>query len=108
MPVENRWYEFNRDNILTLEAGMLGIYKIGDINKIPVYIGSSTSPQTNIRGRLSSHLRNKRCPKGKYFQYTLADRFEDPKQMEAKAIFSHARKYKKLPIYIKAFPLYKP
>jgi hypothetical protein len=104
MPVENRWYEFTREKVLTLSAGLTGTYEIGDANKVPVYIGSSTSSQTSIRGRLLSHLNNKRCPKGKYFRCTLAGAFEDPKQMEVKAVFAHFRKYRKLPIYIKAYP----
>jgi len=107
MPVENRWYEFTRDNISVLKDGLVGIYMIGDINRVPVYIGSSTSARTSIKGRLLAHLRNRRCPKGKYFLCTLAGNFDDPKQMEVKAILSHVRKYKKLPIYIKAYPYLK-
>lgn len=104
MPVENRWYEFTRENILKISDGRIGIYMIGDANKIPVYIGSSTSERLSIKGRLLSHLRNKRCPKGKYFRCTLAGTFDDPQQMEVKAVLSHVRKYRKLPIYIKAYP----
>jgi hypothetical protein len=108
MPEENTWYAFTKENISTLKDDNIGIYMIGDINKVPVYIGSSTSARTSIKGRLMSHLRNKRCPKGKYFLCTLARGSEDPEQLEAQAVFSHVRKYRKLPIYVKALPrLYK-
>jgi len=72
MPEENTWYAFTKENISALKDDNIGIYVIGDINKVPVYIGSSTSARTSIKGRLLSHLRNKRCPKGKYFLCTLA------------------------------------
>ena len=108
MPEENTWYAFTKENISALKDDNIGIYMIGDINKVPVYIGSSTSARTSIKGRLMSHLRNKRCPKGKYFLCTLAHGLEDPEQLEAQAVFRHVRKYRKLPIYVKAFPrLYK-
>jgi len=102
MPVENRWYEFNSKQVLALPHDMLGIYFLADKSKVSVYIGSSE--KSSIRSRLISHLRNNRCPKAKYFKYTLSRIFDNPKQMEAQAIFKHARKYKRLPIYIKAFP----
>jgi hypothetical protein len=105
MPVQNRWYVFTREKVLTLSTGLIGIYEIGDVKKVPVYIGSSTSTQTSIRGRLLSHLNNKRCPKGRYFRCTLAGIIDDPKQMETIAILRHIRKYKKWPIYVKAYPI---
>jgi hypothetical protein len=108
MPEENTWYAFTKENVSALKDDNIGIYMIGDINKVPVYIGSSTSARTSIKGRLLSHLRNKRCPKGKYFLCTLARFGEDPEQLEAQAILRHVRKYRKLPIYVKAYPrLYK-
>lgn len=102
MPVEGRWYEFTRDKVTELSKGMLGIYFLSDKKKIPVYIGSSA--RSSIRGRLMEHLRENRCPKAKYFKYTIAGAFDSPKQMERHAIESHVRKYKNFPIYIKAYP----
>jgi hypothetical protein len=102
MPVEKRWYEFSRENVLEMPKDMLGIYFLGDKDKTPVYIGSSK--RSDIRARLMAHLRNKRCPKAKYFKYEVAGTFDEPTQMESRAILLHVRKYKKFPIYIKAYP----
>jgi hypothetical protein len=104
MPVEGRWYEFTREKILALESDLVGIYTISDNDKIPVYIGSSR--ESNIRGRLLSHLSKNECCKinGRYFKYSLAGDSEDAEQMEAKAVFAHMRKHNKRPICLKRFP----
>lgn len=106
MPVERRWYKFTLDSVKALPNGMLGIYFLGDTKRVPVYIGSSV--RSNIRGRLMAHLRDNlrynKYPKAKRFKYKLAGMFDEPKQMEKEAINDHARKYKKLPIYIRAYP----
>ncbi|MGA9047504.1 MAG: hypothetical protein WB588_00720 [Dehalococcoidia bacterium] len=104
MPVERRWYEFTREKVLDVDRGMAGIYWIGDIDKKPVYIGSSDK---SVRGRLLAHIRNKRCPKGKLFRYIELDEYADTKQVEAGAVWRHVRKYRKLPLYIKSYPYFK-
>ncbi|MBM3141549.1 MAG: hypothetical protein FJ005_00680 [Chloroflexi bacterium] len=106
MPVEGRWYKFTFDNIKALSNSMTGIYFLGDTRKVPVYIGGSR--RSNIRGRLMAHLRDNltysKYPKAKYFKYREARMFETPREMERDAINDHVRKYKKFPIYIKAYP----
>ena len=104
MSVQGRWYEFTREKILAIPSDLMGIYAIADKNKIPVYIGKS---ETNIRGRLLSHLSKNKCCKinGKYFKYILTDTFEDAEQRESEAVHIHMRKYNKRPICLKRFPL---
>ena len=104
MPVEKRWYKFTRENVQALPVGLRGIYQLANVKKAIIDTGSSDSPRVGIRGRLLTHLRDKKYPTARYFRYLVAGTFDNPRDMETRTILDHARKHGHIPRYVKKFP----
>lgn len=66
MPIQKRWTRFTRENIEKLDSSR-GTYEIADRAKEIIYIGGSDSAG-GVRGRLISHLINKKFPTAEYFR----------------------------------------
>ena len=104
MPVQKRWTAYNRANIEKVPEGVCRVYEIANKNKHTIYIGGSSSPNIGVRGRLLSHLDNRKFPSGKFFRYAAEGFMDDGIEMEAAHVHRHTQTHGKKPTKSKRSP----
>lgn len=105
MPIRKRWTRFTRANVEKLPSNR-GIYELGDQYGNVIDIGGSDS-RTGVRGRLITHLINKKYPNATYFRCLLAiDGLFSPSgiRMEAEESQKFQKKHGKKPEHTKRSP----
>ena len=103
MPIRKRWSSFTLENVKKL-PNERGSYELGSNNKRVIYIGSSDSEVSGIRGRLLTHLRTNKFPTAKYFRVVYAPLLVKGTSIEALLGKRYANKHIKKPKYTKRLP----
>lgn len=101
MGIKKRWSRFTQENVNKVPEEP-GAYQLGYSyrGKKTSYIGSSS----NLRRRLSDHLRNPDKSKYPYFRYIVAGFFEDPKDLETELVEKYEEAHRQRPKEVKRAP----
>lgn len=72
----------------------LGIYELGDEERITVYYGYG-----KIRARLSEHLNQNKFPLARYFRFELFETEEECKVKEQQLLHEYEKRHDIMPMY---------